>query len=161
MSTGPADGIRFSLELPSRTEPRRYKVRPVAEADAGAVADLLRHGPGINRHKPPTQSPNAMATCLGVYDEMRVLRGIVELRAGAPTPDCCFIELMVIDPRYRRAGMGAALVAELATRLKQSGAERFAIEVDDDNDLAAKFWLRQGFVETGARGERRSFEKAL
>ena len=156
-----AEGIRFALDLPSRTEPRHFKVRPVAEGDMGAVAELLRHAPGVSRHRPPTEAPQAASAKLGVFDDMRVLRGFVEVRAGAPASDACFIELIVIDPRYRRAGLGAAIVAELARRLKDAGARRFMIEVDEPNTDAMRFWQRHGFVETGRTDHRRMYERLL
>lgn len=161
MIASAADGIRFTLDLPSRTEPRRFKVRPVTDAESGAVEELLRHAPGVHRSRPPAETPLAVSACLGAFDEMRVLRALVEMRAGAPTPDCCFIELMVVDPRYRRAGLGAALFSELARRLKEAGARRVMLEVDEGNDAAMRFWHRQGFAETGRRAERRAYEKKL
>jgi ribosomal protein S18 acetylase RimI-like enzyme len=154
-------GLRFSLDLPSTTEPRHFRVRPIAETEAGAVEELLRFAPGVSRRTPPVESPLAASLHLGAFDDMRVLRALVDLRAGAPTADACFIELMLVHPRYRRAGLGGALTIALLQRLHNAGARRVVLQVDDGNDAAARFWMRQGFVEGGREKGRRSFEKAL
>lgn len=160
MVIGPAGGLRFSLDLPSTHEPRRFKVRPVAESEAGAVEDLLRHAPGVTRSKPPAENALTPAALLGAFDEMRVLRAFIDLRLGQPSADAAFVELIVVDPRYRRAALGANLMTELMTRLKDAGARRVCLEVDDDNEAAARFWQRLGFVEQD-RTTRRAFEKKL
>jgi len=153
--------LRFTLDLPSRHEPRRYKARPLTEADMGAVGDLMRHAPGVHRHMPPTESPEAATARIGVFDDMRVMRAFIDLRAGAPTADCCFVELMVVDPRYRRAGLGSHMFNALATEMKAAGARRIALEVDGDNDGAARFWIRLGFTEGARRADQRTFERPL
>ena len=153
--------LRFTLDLPSRHEPRRFKARPLAEADAGAVDELMRHAPNVHRHRPPVESPHAATARIGVFDDMRVMRAFVDLRAGAPTADCCFVELMVVDPRYRRAGLGSHFFNALAAEMKAAGARRIALEVDDGNDGAARFWGRLGFAEIGRSGYQRAFERML
>lgn len=152
--------LRFTIDLPSRHEPRRFKARPLTEADAGAADELMRHAPGVHRHKPPAESPAAATARIGVFDEMRVLRAFIDLRAGAPTADCCFVELMVVDPRYRRAGLGTHLFNALSTEMKAAGARRIALEVDAGNDGAARFWTRLGFTEIPG-GDRMHMERPL
>lgn len=153
--------LRFTLDLPSRHEPRRYKVRPLTQTDAGAADELMRHAPGVHRHRPPAEAPEAATARIGVFDEMRVLRAFVDLRAGAPTRDCCFVELMVVDPRYRRAGLGTHLFNALAAEMKAAGARRIALEVDEENEGAARFWSRLGFTEGPPRADQRTFERTL
>lgn len=144
--------LRFTLDLPSRHEPRRFKARPLSENDSGAADDLMRHAPGVQRHTPPVESPHAATARIGVFDDMRVMRAFIDLRAGAPTADCCFVELMVVDPRYRRAGLGTCLFNALAAEMKAAGARRIALEVDEDNDGAARFWTRLGFAPVPGAG---------
>jgi GNAT superfamily N-acetyltransferase len=153
--------LRFTIDLPSPHEPRRYKARPLTDSDAGAVDELMRHAPGVHRHRPPAEAPEAATARIGVFDEMRVLRAFIDLRAGAPTADCCFVELMVVDPRYRRAGLGAHMFNALAAQMKAAGARRIALEVDPGNDGAARFWGRLGFTEGAPRGDQRTFERKL
>ena len=153
--------LRFTLDLPSRHEPRRYKARPLTVMDEGAADDLMRHAPGVNRHLPPAESPEATTARIGVFDDMRVLRAFIDLRAGAPTADCCFVELMVVDPRYRRAGLGTHMFNALAAEMKAAGARRIALEVDPDNEGAARFWQRLGFTEGAKRGDQRTFERKV
>lgn len=160
MVAGSASGLRFTLDLPSRTEPRHFKVRPLADADAGAAEELLRHAPGVTRAVPPTASAQAATVRLGAFDDLRVLRAMIDLHLGAPAADGAFVELFVVEPRYRNGGLGGAMFSELARRLKDAGARRIQLEVDDDNPNAARFWRRHGFVETG-RSQRCTFEKKL
>jgi ribosomal protein S18 acetylase RimI-like enzyme len=133
----------------------------VSGDETGAVEELLQHAPGVKRTAPPSESPQAASVRLGAFDDMRVLRAFVDLRAGAPSADACFVELMVVDPRHRRAGLGAHLFATLAAQLKAAGARRIALEVDDDNDGAARFWTRQGFTPTARSDGRQAFELKL
>ena len=161
MIGGAAEGLRFTLDLPSPHEPRRFKVRPVSPDESGAVDDMVRHAHGVGRHTPPTESPQATSVRLGVFDDMRVLRAFIDLKAGAPTADACFIELMVVDPRYRRAGLGENLYRALAEQMKAAGARRIALEVEDGNDGAARFWTRLGFAETARLDQRRAYEARL
>lgn len=156
-----AASFRFALDVPSPHEPRRYKVRPVADADRGALAELLRHAPGIDRTKPPQFVLPLSALRLGVFDDMRVLRGFVELRPDRPALGDWCIELMLIDPRHRRAGLGAALVRELSTRIQEAGASRIVLHVDESNANAARFWRRQGFAEIGRADGRLTCERCL
>jgi len=160
MVAGSASGLRFALDLASRTEPRHFKVRPVAEGETGAVDELLRHAPGVTRTRPPATSTAATSVRLGAFDDLRVLRALLDLHLGAPTADCAFVELLVVEPRYRNAGLGAAMFTELARRLKEAGARRIQLEVDHDNPNAARFWKRLGFSEAGS-GARLQFEKRL
>jgi len=160
MVAGSADGLRFTLDLPSRTEPRHFKVRPLADADAGGAEELLRHAPGVTRATPPTTSARATTVRLGAFDDLRVLRAMIDLHLGAPAADSAFVELFVVEPRYRNAGLGGAMFEELARRLKDAGARRVILEVDDDNPNAARFWQRLGFVE-GQHTQRRMLEKRL
>lgn len=154
-------GLRFTIDLPNPHEPRRYKARPLTENDEGAADELMRHAPGVHRHKPPAESPEAATARIGVFDDMRVLRAFVDLRAGAPTADSCFVELMVVDPRYRRAGLGTHLFNALAAEMKAAGARRIALEVDPGNEDAVRFWTRLGFTEGPRRGDQRTFERPL
>lgn len=160
MVAGSASGLRFTLDLPSRTEPRHFKVRPLVEQDAGAAEELLRHAPGVTRASPPTTTAQATTVRLGAFDDLRVLRAMIDLHLGAPAADAAFVELFVVEPRYRNAGLGGAMFGELARRLKEAGARRIQLEVDDDNPNAARFWKRHGFAETG-KGARATLEKRL
>ncbi|MCC6919915.1 MAG: GNAT family N-acetyltransferase [Alphaproteobacteria bacterium] len=160
MVAGSAAGLRFTLDLPSRTEPRHFKVRPVAEGEGGATDELISHAPGVTRHRPPATSTAATTLRLGAFDDLRVLRALLDLHLGAPSADCAFVELFVVEPRYRNAGLGTAMFTELARRLKDAGARRIQLEVDHDNPNAARFWKRLGFAETGT-GARLQLEKRL
>ncbi|MDQ3974232.1 MAG: GNAT family N-acetyltransferase [Actinomycetota bacterium] len=52
---------------------------------------------------------------------------------------------MAVDPAYRRAGVGRALVAELEARLDGRGAPQVNLLVFDDNADALAFWRRLGY----------------
>ena len=66
-------------------------------------------------------------------------------RAGAPGD--AWLSILAIRPRFRRSGVGTAVVASLKRELADRGF-RFALaRVYLDNVPALQFWMRQGFTE--------------
>jgi predicted acetyltransferase len=56
-----------------------------------------------------------------------------------------------VVPTRRRAGVGAAVVGELAVRARAEGAAYLEAKVHPDNRGALPFWLAVGFTEVEAR----------
>jgi ribosomal protein S18 acetylase RimI-like enzyme len=57
-----------------------------------------------------------------------------------------FIEFLIVDPNYRRRGIGKALLKELITRLAFKGADEICLEVDPKNEAAVKLYSQLGFT---------------
>ncbi len=153
--------LRFTIDLPSPTEARHFRVRPVAPDESGSVDELVKHAPGVRRHAPPAHSPDATSIRLGAYDDMRVLRAFMDIRLGAPVEDACFIELLIVDPRYRRAGLGSAFFEQLALRLSSAGARQIELEIDPLNAAAILFWRHLGFLKPAGAEQQNIYRHTL
>jgi putative acetyltransferase len=61
-------------------------------------------------------------------------------------PRTRYLDQLVVEPEYWRAGVGATLMAE-AKRLSPAGLD---LDVNTDNARAIGFYLKQGFAISGA-----------
>lgn len=52
---------------------------------------------------------------------------------------------IVVAPRGRRRGLGAALLDELVRRAREAGSDRLVLEVRADNDPARSLYAARGF----------------
>jgi len=59
--------------------------------------------------------------------------------------DCCLIEELIVNHKWRSRGVGRALMAEL--RLRLAGCKEVSVGVAAQNTAALKFYRRQGLVE--------------
>jgi GNAT superfamily N-acetyltransferase len=60
-----------------------------------------------------------------------------------------FIELLHVEPAYRRMGVAAAMLAELEARLSAAGRRLLFSSAQDDNPGALSWHLELGFEESG------------
>jgi GNAT superfamily N-acetyltransferase len=65
---------------------------------------------------------------------------------------------MWVDPRYRRQGVGEALVKTVLEGARTEGYRTMSLWVTDVNARAEHLYLRMGFVSTGAKQEARPGE---
>ena len=68
---------------------------------------------------------------------------------GATRPSDCFLFGMWVDPRFRRAGIGAALVMAVLAHARAAGKSRVLLHVVADNFGARRLYERAGFLATG------------
>jgi len=61
-----------------------------------------------------------------------------------------FIEFLIVDPSYRRLGIGGALLKELITRLAFKGVNEICLEVDPRNEAAVNLYSKFGFTTSYA-----------
>lgn len=101
----------------------------VCEADEEVAAFILAFGPGADY-----DSPNYR-----FFDE-----------AG---DDFVYIDRIVVDGAYQRAGLGDALYDDLLGFARRRGATRLVCEVDAQppNAVSDRFHTRRGFVEVGSQ----------
>ena len=75
------------------------------------------------------------------------LAGYFHLMEDVPAAGDAWLSILAIRPRFRRSGVGTAVVARLKRELS-AGGFRFALaRVYLANVPALRFWMRQGFVE--------------
>ncbi len=61
------------------------------------------------------------------------------------------IENVVVEPKWRRQGIGGELVRELLSRARQAGAFSVLLEVRESNTPACSLYRKLGFSEQGRR----------
>ena len=68
---------------------------------------------------------------------------------GMTDPGDCALYGMWVDPRFRRTGVGRALVDAVIAQARVAGKRRVLLHVVSDNDSASSLYQRAGFVPTG------------
>ena len=96
---------------------------------------------------PPGCDP-AQSWRLGLFLDGR-LSGVAELSFGYPAPEDAFLGLMILAPRARSGGHGAAFHDHILTLARAKACPRIYLGVLDANTRGWAFWSRQGYAETG------------
>jgi ribosomal-protein-alanine N-acetyltransferase len=131
--------------------PGGLHIEPAGTADADAIARL--HAQGFYRGWPredfaayladPERTP-AYVAC----DAKHRVAGFAMLRIAADEAELMTI---AVDPKRRRKGLGASLLAAAFDDLLMSPAKRLFLEVAADNSAAIALYRRHGFAEIGRR----------
>lgn len=58
---------------------------------------------------------------------------------------------LAVDPGFRRKGIAQTLLLDLLTEARKLGVRRVTLEVRESNDVARKFYARNGFVDIAIR----------
>lgn len=134
------------------------------QADRAAVADFLAEAadywrladgaaPGPQAAEdfftdcPPGCDP-AASHHLGLFHDGR-LSGLAELSFGFPAPGDAYLGLMILAPRLRGQGLGAAFLAHVETLARESHAPSLFLGVIEANPRGRAFWESHGFRPTG------------
>jgi GNAT superfamily N-acetyltransferase len=80
------------------------------------------------------------------------LRGVVDVIRDWPRPRTWLLGLLLLDPRDRGRGVGAAVVAALDRWAASAGADRLRVAVVEANPRALCFWRSLGFSAVPALG---------
>jgi GNAT superfamily N-acetyltransferase len=76
---------------------------------------------------------------------------------GYPDAETLIVRLLLIDPRYRRAGVGREFVRTLGEWAYEKGARRMRVDCHvAGNEEADAFWGRLGFTEYARFAESRT-----
>ena len=85
-----------------------------------------------------------------VVERDRLIFGAIQTVIDAPwdqTPTGPFIIELLVHPKYRRAGIGKALLTEALRQLKQRGYQSAGLRVENDNLPAQTLYQVVGFTE--------------
>jgi amino-acid N-acetyltransferase len=121
---------------------RKVLIRPAAEADVQAIADIVNQN-ARQGHLLPRSADNIRASLANwlVAEVDGAVVGIGSLLAMSPT--LVEIRSLAVLPAYRKLGVGALLVGGLVERARERGIPTvFALT------RAVPFFERQGFVVT-------------
>ena len=97
-----------------------------------------------------------------------LLASVAQMPAGSATysdhplgdPGDCALFGVWVDPRFRGAGVGRALVDAAVDQARAAGRRRVVLHVAAGNDSAAALYRRAGFVPTGRTVLRSDHEQA-
>ncbi len=96
---------------------------------------------------PPGCDP-AKSHRLGLFEGDQ-LGGVAELSFGFPAPQDAYLGLMLLAPRTRGQGYGAAFLAHIEALARAAQAPQLFLAVLAENSKGRAFWDREGFVPTG------------
>lgn len=66
-------------------------------------------------------------------------------------PGVVYLERLAVLPGRRHRGLGRALMDHAFAEARRAGAERISIGIVDEHAVLKRWYLAQGFVETGTR----------
>lgn len=115
---------------------RLWLGRDPVEAD---VEEMLTQGP-------PGCDP-ATSHRLGLWGAG--LEGVAELSFGFPTAKDAYLGLMILAPRVRSMGQGAAFLQHVEALARAQSCPRLYLGVLEANPRGRAFWDRHGFRPTG------------
>ena len=77
------------------------------------------------------------------------LIGCIAIEKSEKETGTFYIEKVSVMPEFRNQGFGVALMDFATTKIKESGGKVISIALIDSNTKLKKWYLSQGFVETG------------
>ncbi|MBP9183635.1 MAG: GNAT family N-acetyltransferase [Fuscovulum sp.] len=148
--------------------PADRRIRPLLRAEAPLVAAFYQAAPdywllaegGCDPDRqasdfftdaPPGCDP-AQSDRLGLFFAGR-LSGVAEVSYGFPETGDAYLGLMLLGPWAQGQGHGRAFLAQAEALARARGAPVLCLAVLDANPRGRAFWLREGFLPTGRRGQ--------
>ncbi|MFN7709551.1 MAG: GNAT family N-acetyltransferase [Holosporales bacterium] len=140
-------------------EIENYKMRLLRQADADVVQTLLdacqdyfmlcEGEPGMAQALfmacPPQKSHDEDKVVLGLFHQDQVI-GMIDLIRDYPEDGTWTIGYLLIHSNYRNLGLGQKWVRQMATILKDLGAQKLRCVVQQQNPRALHFWQQLGFA---------------
>lgn len=93
---------------------------------------------------PPGLSQDALMT-FGVMEE-QAMAGMICIAEGYEFPTDWWIGLMLLDPAFRRRGIGRAVLRLVKRKARRARMAMLKLSVLEANPRAMHFWIREGFV---------------
>ena len=130
--------------------PAGLHIEPAQTKDADAIAKL--HAQGFYRGWPREEfAAYILGEATPIYvacDAKRKVAGFAMLRHLGEDAELITI---AVDTRWRKKGIGLALMRALFDDLLMSPAKRLILEVATDNAAALRLYAKLGFVKIGER----------
>ena len=96
-----------------------------------------------------------------VHYEAGICKGLVAYYCNDAATRTAFISLLLIDPAFRRTGMGRMLFATVLQMIRRRSFERCRLAVDTDNFAALRFYQRFDFSVTDEKAGQHILELEL
>lgn len=126
------------------------KIRPMVAADLDAVILLAQRSGGAPYWTRPIYA-NAIeqeqtAALVAMADSR-----VAGFAVAGQVLDICELESIVVDPEFRRQGIGNTLLRAILAWSRLCGAHRLELEVRAGNTAAIALYRRAGFLRDGLR----------
>ncbi|HEY0918176.1 ribosomal protein S18-alanine N-acetyltransferase [Devosia sp.] len=130
--------------------PHGLHVEPAVPADADAITRLHAQGfyRGWAREEFAAYIAGQDTPVYVACDKRRRIAGFAMLRLAADEAELVTI---AVDPRWRKKGVGLALMRALFEDLRMTPARRLFLEVAADNAAALRLYGKLGFARVGER----------
>ena len=92
---------------------------------------------------------------IGLWEADQKLIAVLDIVRDYPASREWFVGLLLIDPKYRRHGLGRAIYQACEGWAMQQGAQHIGLGVIEQNEHAYLFWQQLGFMEQSRRPPRR------
>ncbi len=99
------------------------------------------------RLKMLTEKWSTNAECSTCRDDDGKLAGMIAFYANGKGSDFSYIPHVYVSPDYRHLGLFTKMFQMMETYVKQKGYAKIKLEVNNNNIIAKKAYLRLGFVE--------------
>lgn len=152
-----------------RFEPLRRDQLPALQALCEACSDyfeLMTGAPASPTeahalmHVVPETAKASDKQVIGVH-QGRDLIGALDLYRNYPRPGLAWMGILLLHPKLRGHGHGAAMIRWMIEWARQQGCVRLRLGVADDNARAREVLGRHGFLPTGERISRVSGARRL
>ena len=141
----------------------KYKVRQITDADIPTVLALYEGNPAYFKFCPPTASEatvredmTALPKGKRAEDKHFVgfflddkLVAVMDLIEKYPDEETAFIGFFMVAKERQGNGVGGEIISDCLQNLKRSGYSFVRLGYVKTNTAARKFWLKNGFSETG------------
>jgi L-amino acid N-acyltransferase YncA len=138
---------------------REIVIRPVKDADRGAVIQIFNHYAASSfAAYPEGQLPDSMydrlkegaisfivAETEGKVIGFGLLRPFMPFAVFRATAAASYF----IGTEYTRRGVGTRILERLETRAKEAGITNLVVHISSKNESSIRFHQRQGFTEAG------------
>jgi diamine N-acetyltransferase len=96
-----------------------------------------------------TQLHKGIELYLLIVDNVAI--GCIAIEKSSKGIDTYYIEKVSVIPEYRHQGFGITLMDFASDLIKHAGGKKASIALIDSNIILKKWYLRQGFIETGIK----------
>ena len=148
-----------------------YKARKLTEADVPDILDLYLENTEYFKHCPPSPTRETVKEdmvalppkkevadkyFIGIFDD-NFLVAVMDLIDRYPDNRTVFIGLFMVSKTCQRKGIGTYIAKALSQMLRTEGYVRIRLGYVKTNLSALRFWLKQGFQQTGAESVRENY----
>ncbi len=145
----------------------KYTVRKLSEADIPKALSLCEKNTLYYQYCPPFVSDQSIRDDMnalppgktmadkyyvGFYDGEKLV-AILDLIISFSDKGTAFIGFFMMDTEVQNCGVGSEIISEVCFSLKQIGMEEVRLGWVQGNPQAEHFWIKNGFVATGATNE--------